>query len=1040
MKAKLSYKSKRNIVISVIIVALLAVIGTGTYFFTKGNDDAQAFADNNTQMGESTQNEQKEELGNIEENSEESKANEEEVQNPIEDEDENIPTNGGTSNPSNQAPSTQGQNGGTTGSTVGEVPNEEYVTERVEEQEVLVSQDYAVKWAPLNIEATTTTSNLSIVRRSTTYLVEYYYEQNGNYATTTDLKEERTATIDTITTVIKEDKISQKEGYTFDSKYAGNKLEGVVKGDGSLVLKVYFKQQYTVTYKPGTQGTFTEQKIENINHGDATPEFEGEKTGKPGFNFSDWDKVVTDTVTEDATYIALWEGLDVVKERTKIEDKDNLGNITFVDQAEDIIYYTITVTNIGDVKAKNITLTDDHKVEVASIKVGDTEVDIENRQTNTFDAGKDLLKGVTTQINPGESICVTVKYTVSQKELDNALKQEDKTIVNTAVAKLNDHEYEDSENTDVKQRCEYTVKYYFNGKQDETIKKDIHSATIEGATIGFEKPNTLGGYTYIEYVGIDEAKNGSTTAKDGENIIKVYYGKSETAIDKDATETVKAGEDIDYKVTVSNTGYLGTTITVTDELVKTTYVPNSAKVGDTLVEPTITTNEAGNKVLSWEIKLDAASKEHPTVSKVITFKVTTAKDAFGEKIDNTAKIEGTDKQDTVTTKIKEVNVKYNEFKEGQKGTDLNIIFVLDNSQSMNDPVEGKSYVNTNAKAPIAPSDVSKTRLANAKKAINDFIKAQNAIKTTDMSLVVFNNKNSGIISADRDADCETLMELDESQIITEKGKKYVMIDGVKYRVKNKQKASDGKEYYGVFLPLEYGARLIGTNATSNNDLIAKVNNIAISSIRKGFETCIAPAFDLITNNSKTFISSTKKNVVIVLTDGAFTDKAPGYTAQLQKLRSQVDEIYCIGFGSGKEYDEAALVAMSSNNKCYKAADAGSLLTQFNEILEEATGEEQERTTVDGKVTFNEATNAIKVSATCPIEATYETKEIGKDGKPVMATLFSSTSTVELAEKYGLTIVNNKIISWDIKKFLEKNPNAIVPETTYIKYYIPRAKN
>ena len=878
----------------------------------------------------------------------------------------------------------------------------------------------------------------------TIYTVEYYYQQNGNYATTTELNEQRTGTTDTTAKVTDADKKPIQNGYVFDEN-AGNVLSGNIARDGSLVLKVYFKQQYTVTYKPGTQGVFAEQKIENINYGTATPGFKGETTGNTGFYFINWDKTIADTVTEDAIYTALWEGLTVSKTRTAIVDKDNLGNTTFVDQAGDIIKYTITVKNAGDVKATNIELTDDHKVVVTSVKIGSTDVDISNRETNTFTAGKDLLQGLTTEINPGESIEVTVEYTASQTDIDNALKSESKIIVNTATATLNNHEYEGSDKTegkdgtDVKQRCEYTVEYYFNGKHDETIKNDIHSATIEGATIGFEKPTTLSGYTYIKYVGIDGKDNGSTTAKEGANLIKVYYGKAETSIDKGADKTVNAGTDIDYTITVSNTGYVGTTITVTDELVGTTYVPNSAKVGNTKVEPTITTNKDGNKVLSWEVKLGAASSANPKVSQTITFKSKTDNGTFGDKIDNTAKIDGTDKQDKVSTDVNEINVKYNEFKEGQKGTDLNIIFVLDNSSSMNFPIAGKSYKEN--KRPIAPTDESKTRLYNAKKAIKDFIEGQNKNPNTDMRVITFNRNSNGtyedMVTLVKDSDIKERTETRYNWIgipytVTIR---YVEINGVEYEVSDeKTTGSDGNSYYYVYKPIKYGAISVGTNETSNESLKTAVDNISISSEKSGLGTNIVPAFNLITANKDTYLSDTKKNIVIVLADGSFDDNYNGRA--LENLEKAVDEIYSIGFGSGNDYDESSLREISTNNTCYTATDSSTLLNKFNEILEEATGTEQSGRTTNGEITFKEATNTIKVSDTCPIEATYDTGRVDAEGKPIMETIFKCTSTTDLA-KYGLSI-NGKVITWDAKKFVENNPDVTVPENVSIKYYIPRS--
>ena len=76
----------------------------------------------------------------------------------------------------------------------------------------------------------------------TKYTVEFYYEDaNGNY-TLNHKDETRTATTDTRVEVTDDDKAAKENGkYVFDESNANNVLSGVVAGNGSLVLKLYFK-------------------------------------------------------------------------------------------------------------------------------------------------------------------------------------------------------------------------------------------------------------------------------------------------------------------------------------------------------------------------------------------------------------------------------------------------------------------------------------------------------------------------------------------------------------------------------------------------------------------------------------------------------------------------------------------------------------------------------------------------------------------------------------------------------------------------------
>ena len=154
MKATLSYKSKRNIIIASVIVALLAGISTAGYFYIKGNDEtARAFTQDNITNGEQTQTEGGQQ-GNPEQNPEQPLT-------PDSQGDNNGDQSQGNQNQGNQ-PNTN--NNGTPNQENGQVPSGEFVTEEVEERTVLVSEDYMVEWTPTNILANTTTSNLGIVR------------------------------------------------------------------------------------------------------------------------------------------------------------------------------------------------------------------------------------------------------------------------------------------------------------------------------------------------------------------------------------------------------------------------------------------------------------------------------------------------------------------------------------------------------------------------------------------------------------------------------------------------------------------------------------------------------------------------------------------------------------------------------------------------------------------------------------------------------------------------------------------------------------
>ncbi|MDF2888697.1 MAG: LPXTG-motif cell wall anchor domain protein, partial [Lacrimispora sp.] len=137
------------------------------------------------------------------------------------------------------------------------------------------------------------------------YVVNLYYQVNGEYTEEPTYSYNRSGYTESAAEVTADDKEIKKPGYVFDEGKE-NVLGGAIAGDGSLVLKAYFKQQFTVTYAPGTQGTFDIQKAEGLNYNATTPEYDGKPTGKPGYVFAGWSPKLEPVVTADNTYVAQW--------------------------------------------------------------------------------------------------------------------------------------------------------------------------------------------------------------------------------------------------------------------------------------------------------------------------------------------------------------------------------------------------------------------------------------------------------------------------------------------------------------------------------------------------------------------------------------------------------------------------------------------------------------------------------------------------------------------------------------------------------------
>ena len=758
------------------------------------------------------------------------------------------------------------------------------------------------------------------------------------------------------------------DGFTFDDSKTENK-DATVPDNNNLVVKLYYTRRNDLSYTVYYKEQGTENDLADAKVVD------GQTYGN--------------TVTENAIDIDGYNKVDPTSAEITITTGKNEYTFYYTKRADlsYTVYYKEQGTETKLAEAKVVNNKTFEEVITASIKAEDNATE----KPKTID-GYECV-----EVKPGELSIGTGE-----------------NVITFYYVKL----------------CQYKIEYYLNGNLAEQYTVGPEKIRV-GTTIGFETKteelekidSAISGYKYIKYVGVDGKDNEGTTAYKDMNVIKVYYGLPVTSIEKTATEFVNAGDEIEYTIEVSNTGDWKTTITVTDTLEETEYVNGSSNI----------TPSIDGKTLSWSIELEARG------SKTISFRAKTNNESYGDEISNTAKIKGTNKEDTAVTRVNEIDVTYSEWLEGQKGTDLNIVFVLDNSSSMNFPIAGKTYVKDelNRKGshvtPIAPSDKDKTRIENAKSAINSFIDSQANNKNTTMEVVTFNKSEKGTAK-----NMMTLMDIPDKDIQYREnlwgGYYYIEINGIECRVEKDVIGTDDKKHCGVYIPIDYGARLVGDNSVSNDILKKNVSEISISSEQNGFGTYVEPAFKLINDNKeKQYLKDGKKNIIIVLADGKFSDNN-SYNGELKTLKDTLEtnggEIYCVGFGSGTEYDSTALANMSTNNKCYEAKDASTLLTKFNEILA-SVGKTQSGRTQNGKITFEEAKNTIKVSEECPIVATYGDSE----NETVLFTCTSDNAD-EMWNKYGLKI-DGKIISWDAKQFAIANEGIKVPNNIKIKYYIAR---
>ena len=174
---------------------------------------------------------------------------------------------------------------------------------------------YTVAEDPVNrYEGEVDGYNLINRLRTGIYTVETYYQENGVYPDAPNTRETRNGTIGATVQVTDEDTNPARERYSLDQT-ADNVFSGVVTMDGGLVLKLYFRPGYFITYDHN--GGTVEGSREPISF----EHFYGEEIRihsaavRPGYVFDYWRGSAYQpgdpyTVTGDHTFVAQWQKED----------------------------------------------------------------------------------------------------------------------------------------------------------------------------------------------------------------------------------------------------------------------------------------------------------------------------------------------------------------------------------------------------------------------------------------------------------------------------------------------------------------------------------------------------------------------------------------------------------------------------------------------------------------------------------------------------------------------------------------------------------
>ena len=645
MKATLSYKSKRNIIIASVIVALLAGISTVGYFYIKGNDEtARAFTQDNITTGEQTQTEGGQQ-GNPEQNPEQPLT-------PDNQGDNNGNQSQGNQNQGNQ-PNTN--NNGTPNQENGQVPSGEFVTEEVEERTVLVSEDYMVEWTPTNILANTTTSNLGIVRPIITA--------------------SKTA-----------DKTAVVEGeiitYTITATNSG-------RADGKAVIKDTIPTGTTFvegSIKVNNENTdYTAEDLQNGIEVNVSKQNE-QGDGKTELVFQVRVNGLESDENDKKELVGVVENKATVNEIPTEEVKTPA--IIFFKNAEqstvkagEKILYTITLVNSSEVSGKVIVK--DEAPENTTFVEGSIKINGVEKAELTEE---NLKNGIEVEVKENSEVTVTFEVTVNEQ---NSLNDGD-IIKNTAYVNekssnetetefnkpvINSEKVADKTAVVAGEKLTYTIKVTNTGKADgtATVKDEVPTGTEfvkgsikvngvekaeltekdlkEGIKVDVPKASTNGaGTATVSFeVIVKEGTTGMLTNEATVNEIPTDEVKTPviTFSKKAEQSTVKAGEKILYTITLVNSSEVTGKVIVKDEAPEnTTFVDGSIELNKVQLK------DKDNNVLTEQNLKDGIEVEVTANSEVtLTFEVTVNEQNSlndGDIIKNTAYVNEKPSEETET--------------------------------------------------------------------------------------------------------------------------------------------------------------------------------------------------------------------------------------------------------------------------------------------------------------------------------------------------------------------------------------------------------
>ena len=1009
MKARINYKSKKTIIIIAIAVVLLIAAITGTVAYIKGNNNAAA-AMENTEVTEPANNgNDSNNNGGVENPNTPNTDNPEQI--PIIDDNQN-PTTPAQNGDTTTNPGTTTNQGTTTGTTTGNagttVPDTEYTQTTVVENPWKTED---ITWAPISLQAITANNGLEICVPS------FSIEKSSEIVKYSENKSDKAEVGDTIKytiTVTNTGKVTLKDIEVRDDMVGvSTTIKTLEVGRNEKILAEHVVSEEDIIKSLDNDGIIT--NIATAIYRNEEKETENTVEAKNEYNLTikyiyEDGKQAAETYTETLIPKASYNVESPKIEGYKADKTVVQGEMPFSDVEETVVY----------------TIDEDAKKELSYTVEYYKDGQIVSGDTQTVKTEVQVLQPDTLTVNKDTINTVNKYYGYKFEKTDPTTIPE--TVSNGDVIKVYYVKRTD---------LTYTVHYYYNG-----IEAEEELVTVPGqkylAEVSDVNPKaTYNGVTYEEY---DRTTSNGTMPLIiglGTNYIKVYYGTPNVTINKKVNKsTANAGDILHYTITVTEDRGLvdAKNIKVTDNL------PSELNVIQESITQDGKLNDAKTSI-EWNVE-----KLGKGQNIKFEFDAKIKESSIGEVITNKATLNGnTDSNDAITT-VNGKTVEVREITKGREADDVNIIFIMDNSSSMNEPIANTSYLNDDSYY-VAPSDEQKTRLNSAKTATKEFINkiyADKNLKNTNMSVITFNNNES---NQEDTADVIGKGPYARNELERDYWGYYVRENGEKIYV---GKATDGNYYEIKEIEIKTGANVVGSATSSNySDLVTKVDGITIGCRREGFGTYINPAL----KQAKTIIEGYKnneatkanRNIVIVLCDGDINGK---YADSLNDLKGDkdkaglADEIYCIGFGKDaanpKKNAYKTLANMTTVyekdksgklvKKVYTAENTETLIQEFTSILENMNDKKNYITGVSDIVSDIKCGEiAIKASDILEMPLVVYNND---------TEVINCASKEELAN-YGMSYdESNQIIRWDINECIEKNPNIDLSGTLKLRYYIP----